>query len=147
MINKICKLQDEVNSQTSGKDWRKKELLWTFAIQQECSELVESLNLKWWKGTTLDIKTSTYSEVIETTGMDYDNCVVEAVDLLHFLISYMQVQYTDEEIVDIFDRDIERIDNKYNLTTGSAEMKLDVFKKARNFDKGQTSKRLVDPSK
>ena len=64
MIKEIIQLQDEVNTKTSGKHWRSKELLWIFAMTQETAELIESLNLKWWKGTNLDIKDHTYDEVI-----------------------------------------------------------------------------------
>ncbi len=134
MIKEIIQLQDEVNTKTSGKHWRSKELLWTFAMTQETAELIESLNLKWWKGTNLDIKDHTYDEVIETTGMDFDNIVIESVDLLHFLISKYQIQFDNEEIEDMFNSYVTNYEPSI-LTKGSAEWKQDVFLCAREFIK------------
>ena len=67
----MVELQHELNIQTAGADYLKKGLAWNSAIIAESGELLDSLGYKWWK------KQTPYME----------NVKVEAIDLLHFMIS------------------------------------------------------------
>ena len=60
---------------------------YTLAIIQECSELMDSTNWKWWR-TKVDL-------------FDPQNAVVELVDILHFWVSACQVMGLEPE--DVFE--------------------------------------------
>ena len=66
----MVKLQHRFNQQLD-KDYLKKDWNWNSAIIAESGELLESLGYKWWKKQTPDM----------------ENVKVEAIDLLHFVIS------------------------------------------------------------
>ena len=73
-------LNERVNAPGQFREFETEEdmakwiLRWSQAIAQENSELVDSCPWKWWKKMDLD----------------YQNCVVEAIDMLHFLMSLFQ---------------------------------------------------------
>ena len=139
MIKQVIALQDEVNTITIGSNWREKEVAWTFALTQETAELIDSLKLKWWKDTGgLNIKDLTYDEVLGGTNPDFDNILIEVVDLLHFLISYYQIQFTNDEIEDIFTNATSGESATYNKVNCIATYKKQVFLAARAFIKNFT---------
>lgn len=70
MFKEIVRLQHNFNTRVF-KDYRKRKLNWNSAIIAESGELLESLGYKWWKKQQPDM----------------DNVKVEAIDLLHFVIS------------------------------------------------------------
>lgn len=63
-------LQHQFNKQVA-EDYLDKKFNWNSAIIAESGEMLDSLGYKWWKKQTIDM----------------DNVKVEAIDLLHFIIS------------------------------------------------------------
>lgn len=70
MFTQIIQKQIELNERITP-DWRAKD--WELAIIVETAEAIDSLPWKWWKAGGV---------------ADIDNLKVEAIDLLHFIISY-----------------------------------------------------------
>lgn len=66
-----CALRHEIYSEEKVVEWT---LNWSRALQQELSELIDSCPWKWWKDMEFDKQ----------------NAKVEAVDMLHFLVSLFQ---------------------------------------------------------
>ena len=82
-LDEIFSMQDTLNKRIgvntdgmSDEDKAKWVLNYTRAMQQEMSELIDSVPWKWW---------AKYQE------LDEQNAKVEVVDLFHFLISLAQV--------------------------------------------------------
>jgi len=101
-LDKIFSMQEELNERigviTKGMDDEKKTewvLNYSRAMQQELSELIDSVPWKWW---------AKYQK------FDQQNARVEVVDLFHFLISLAQVLGMSAE--DIHDAYIKK--NKVN---------------------------------
>jgi len=67
----LVSMQDRLNVQTAGKDWKSQELNFARALRLEAAEAMESTPWKWWKKGTLDLR----------------NLYIEAIDMLHFSIS------------------------------------------------------------
>ena len=79
MFKEIVELQNEFNKKVHP-NWIEQNYNWNSAIIVESGELLESYGYKWWKSQEQAI----------------ENVKVEAIDLLHFVISdYMQQQYND----------------------------------------------------
>lgn len=79
MFSTIVNLQHEFNKQVAV-DYLDKGFGWNSAIIAESGELLDSLGYKWWKKQEPDM----------------DNVKVEAIDLLHFVISeHIQFCYTN----------------------------------------------------
>lgn len=72
----MVELQHKFNEQTI-ENYLDKNLNWNSAIIAESGELLGSLGYKWWKKQTLDM----------------ENVKVEAIDLLHFVISESMQYY------------------------------------------------------
>lgn len=73
----MVKLQHKFNEETI-ENYLDKNLNWNSAIIAESGELLDSLGYKWWKKVVPDM----------------ENVKVEAIDLLHFVISdYLQKNY------------------------------------------------------
>ena len=78
-IEVMLKLQQELNDSTNGKGWergvtnRGKVIDWRRCILLEASELIESYPWKHWKSIDAE--------------PDYDNIMIEAVDIWHFVMS------------------------------------------------------------
>lgn len=68
----MAEMQDSLNK-VKFPDWRDRQLDWDSAILVETAELIEHLDFKWWSK--------------ERKGPDYDQARMEAVDILHFLLS------------------------------------------------------------
>lgn len=78
----MVELQHKFNEQTI-ENYLEKNLNWNSAIIAESGELLDSLGYKWWKQQIPDM----------------DNVKVEAIDLLHFVISdSIQMFYTNKKI-------------------------------------------------
>ena len=71
IFKKMVELQHNLNKQTAGENYLEKNLNWNSAIIAESGELLDSLGYKWWKKQEPDM----------------ENVKVEAIDLLHFVIS------------------------------------------------------------
>ena len=77
----MVELQHQFNKQVA-EDYLDKNFNWNSAIIAESGELLDSLGYKWWKKQEPDI----------------ENVKVEAIDLLHFVISdILQLNYNYEE--------------------------------------------------
>lgn len=74
-LHQIISMQIDLNNATV-KNWEDKNLDWDTAVLIETSEAIDSCSWKWWKKTENDI----------------ENLKVEAVDLLHFLISKLLIE-------------------------------------------------------
>ena len=70
IFEKMVKLQHQFNKQVA-EDYLDKSFNWNSAIIAESGELLDSLGYKWWKKQEPDM----------------ENVKVEAIDLLHFVIS------------------------------------------------------------
>lgn len=81
-LRQIVKMQNELNEATIT-DWINKGLDWDSAILVEVAEAIDSTDWKWWKAGETDLV----------------NLKIEAIDILHFLISKALVQYRDEELI------------------------------------------------
>jgi len=79
-VEQLMNLQDAMNAVAAGKAWMDgvteegRVINWPRAINLELAELVESLNWKWWK--SIDAES------------DIANARIEAVDVMHFVLSY-----------------------------------------------------------
>lgn len=71
MIYKIFNKQDELNIHTNGSNWKSMDIPWYRAIFIECSEMMDYLPWKWWKGGKLDL----------------EQLKLELIDILHFGVS------------------------------------------------------------
>ncbi|MDQ7054985.1 MAG: dUTPase [Persephonella sp.] len=96
----MLNLQEELNRKINEKwtDIRTKEDF-ARAIWIECAELVDSLPWKWWKKQKADM----------------ENVQIEVVDIWHFIMSYMLLEY----------REIENLISSYSIV---------AFKKGINED-------------
>ena len=103
MFKTMVELQHKFNEETI-ENYLDKNLNWNSAIIAESGELLDSLGYKWWKKQTPDM----------------ENVKVEAIDLLHFVISdYLQKNYDDHKFYVI--RTIEEfrmsfLDKGFNLS-------------------------------
>ena len=87
----MVNLQHKLNIQTAGENYLEKNLNWNSAIIAESGELLDSLGYKWWKKQEPDM----------------ENVKVEAIDLLHFVISdTLQMNYDIRNFSDILNSTI-----------------------------------------
>ena len=74
-FTEMWKLQDELNTQTSGPDWKEKNQNWNLAIKSEVMEFFDYIGWKWWKEPDAKKKPSDMQARLEL------------VDIWHFLLS------------------------------------------------------------
>ena len=114
MFKIIVEMQHKLNKQTAGDNYLEKNLNWNSCIIAESGELLDSLGYKWWKKQEPDI----------------ENVKVEAIDLLHFVISQTiqsfyntpskkikSVEKAIEEILFCFQDDLEYLEDEYKYKT------------------------------
>ncbi len=85
MAEQMLKMQEEVNTNTSGKKWRNKNHAWYLAALEETIELLESTGWYWWKPSAIDEK----------------NIQVELVDLMAFTLSFHLQDVEKDEYEDL----------------------------------------------
>jgi dimeric dUTPase (all-alpha-NTP-PPase superfamily) len=78
---KMVELQHSFNILAMGENYLDLNLNWNSAIIAESGEMLDSLGYKWWKKQEVDM----------------DNAKVEAIDLLHFVISERMQSYNHSE--------------------------------------------------
>ncbi len=84
-IKEMFLLQQKLNDETNGEGWEKgytkngKIINWKRCIYMECAELIDSFNWKHWK----DIE----------KPVDWENALVEVVDIWHFVMSLILEDY------------------------------------------------------
>lgn len=74
-FTEMWKLQDQLNTQTSGPDWKEKNQNWNLAIKSEVMEFFDYIGWKWWK---------TPDQTKKPSDMQ---ARLELVDIWHFLLS------------------------------------------------------------
>ena len=128
----IIKKQNELNIDILGENWIGKKANWKYAIFQEVSELIESLNLAWWKDTNIDIKDAIdYKTYLKyTKSMDTLNIHIELVDIFHFLVSYYIEKYGFDVTEELIDKYKEYAVKKHNYNT--VDTKLRIFASAKH---------------
>lgn len=95
-ILEMLELQDSLNSKTSWSDWRKwitnkwKTINWKRCIYMELAEAIDSISWKHWKN-------------IEG-WIDYENFKVELIDIWHFLMSELEIYYSNKELISIIEK-------------------------------------------
>lgn len=79
-FTEMWKLQDSLNTVTSGPDWRSKGQDWDLAIKAEVMEFFDYIGWKWWKDLSQG-----YGKPTDTQAR------LELVDIWHFILSaFMQ---------------------------------------------------------
>ncbi|WP_200764088.1 dUTP diphosphatase [Nitrosophilus alvini] len=90
-ILEMLQLQNQLNNDTNGPEWRKdvtkndKVINWKRCIYMECAELIDSFSWKHWKNID--------------SGIDTENIKIELVDIWHFVMSYLLKFHTPTELV------------------------------------------------
>lgn len=74
-FTEMWKLQDELNTQTSGANWKELNQNWDLAIKSEIMEFFDYIGWKWWKEP---------DQVKKPSDMQ---ARLELVDIWHFLLS------------------------------------------------------------
>ena len=86
MVKEMMSLQEKLNIETNGKDWKSgvtnkgRNIDWFLCVAMETAELIGSFNWKHWK----DINSS----------HDLENAKIELVDIWHFIMSQCIVRGT-----------------------------------------------------
>jgi len=92
-ILEMLQLQNELNSNTNGVEWRKditkngKMINWKRCIYMESAELIDSFPWKHWKDIEADL--------------DIENIKIELVDIWHFIMSYLLKFYNPVELANL----------------------------------------------
>jgi len=92
-ILEMLQLQNELNSDTNGSNWRKditkngKVINWKRCIYMESAELIDSFPWKHWKN-------------IEA-NLDIENIKIELVDIWHFIMSYLLKFHNPVELANL----------------------------------------------
>lgn len=126
IFKKIYKMQHELNilvGRDTINDPEKQKWLfdYTFAASSECQELMDCCNWKFWSD---EGHTDQYQKIL-----NLKNSKIEAIDILHFLISIFQIlDMTPDDIFKIYkmkhEKNILRQKNGYsilNKTNGDNE--------------------------
>ena len=77
----LCELQDTLNTNILGTDWKQQPIRWSTAIFTEACEAINYLGWEWWKSPNSDTK----------------QAQLEIIDMLHFAISGAIVNTSDYE--------------------------------------------------
>lgn len=108
-IEKLLKLQDELNILTAGENWKSgttnkgREIDWYRAIMMETCELIDSLNHKHWRAINAED--------------DIDNARLECVDIWHFILSQMLVEgFDDKKYINFENKPYNRDKTIYHAT-------------------------------
>lgn len=114
IFKKMVELQHQFNKQVA-EDYLDKNFNWNSAIIAESGELLDSLGYKWWKKQEPDM----------------ENVKVEAIDLLHFVISdYIQQEYNTykEYTYDFYKIEINEIADELKVCfSHDYDVKFDLF--------------------
>ncbi len=116
MILEMFKLQEELNRETNGEDWREgftkegKIINWKRCIYMECAELIDSFPWKHWKHS----------------NFNYSNLKLELVDIWHFVMSYILATTTFKEGVEIVNSSLNS-PSKIKIPSNLPLEKIDYF--------------------
>lgn len=117
----MLKTQDHLERVISGHGWWEMRHNYVLAIFQECSELIDHTNWKWWKSPT---------------DMEWDQIALEVVDLWHFVLAHnLQYAYQhDIPIEKIADAMQAKTDHINNAPTTLHEALYNLFDTARSMN-------------
>lgn len=76
----VCQMQDALNIKAAGVDWKEQNLGWDTAVFTEAAEAMNHLGWEWWKKPTPNL----------------DQARLEVIDILHFAVSGLLVNSTDD---------------------------------------------------
>ncbi len=105
LLLEMFELQQKLNDETNGKGWEKgytnqnRIINWRRCIYMESTELIDSFNWKHWKDINID--------------PDWDNIIIELVDIWHFVMSLGLEEYKNRNLGDIHTLVDYVIDTKY----------------------------------
>jgi len=103
-IKTLLDLQDRLNNNTAGTNWKKgiasngKKIYWDICILTECAEILESTTYKHWKDVSRQ--------------PDIENIKIEIVDILHFILSSYLERYDIKVVIDILVNSESRVMDK-----------------------------------
>lgn len=120
-----CKIGLDTINAPNKKDWLYQL---NVALHDESQELQNSCHWKWWS-----------KEVKENPDLqfkikDEGNAKIEAIDILHFLVSIFQVlDMTPEDVLKVYrmkhQKNIERQDNNYDIETKNEEDNEEIIRR------------------
>ena len=93
LLLEMFTLQQKLNDGTNGEGWEKgytkqnRIINWNRCIYMESAELIDSFNWKHWKDINI--------------APDWDNIVIELVDIWHFIMSLGLEQYKNKNLGDM----------------------------------------------
>jgi dimeric dUTPase (all-alpha-NTP-PPase superfamily) len=93
LLLEMFMLQQKLNDETNGEGWEKgytkqnRIINWRRCIYMESAELIDSFNWKHWKDINI--------------APDWDNIIIELVDIWHFVMSYGLEEYKNSGEGDI----------------------------------------------
>jgi dimeric dUTPase (all-alpha-NTP-PPase superfamily) len=105
MLIDMFTLQQKLNDATNGEGWEcgynkhNRIINWRRCIHMECAELIDSFNWKHWKDINIE--------------PDWDNVVIELVDIWHFVMSQGLERYKSRNLGNINDIVEYVMDTKY----------------------------------
>lgn len=133
-LEEIWKLQHELNCKIgldTINDPEKKKWLFqiTWALHDEVQELSNSCHWKWWSKEVKENPDLMFKGI-----RDEGNAKIEAIDILHFLISVFQVlDMTPEDVFEIYkqkhQKNVLRQDNGYDIETKNEEDNEDIIRR------------------
>lgn len=91
-VQHMLVMQDQLNCQAAGPEWRKENLNWKLAIISEVMELLDHKGWKWWKGKD--------SILTDEQCKGNKQLLLEVVDIFHFFLSVcMEQEATAEQFM------------------------------------------------
>lgn len=113
LIQSMCAIQDDLNTETSGDSWRISDTLYLRAAWIEAAELMDHIGWKWWKKQELDLP----------------QAQMEVVDILHFLLSWsMQWDMPVDDIVKLYNnREGNKKESEEGLLEDVEQLALDIL--------------------
>ena len=127
----IYKMQHELNCMVGMdtiNDPNKLNMLFKYAFQigDEAQELMKCSLTKWWVQEFKD------GGELFGTVLDKENAKIEAIDILHFLMSVFQIlDMTPEDILKIYklkhQKNVERQENGYSIAGKTEDDNLDII--------------------
>ena len=133
-LEEIWKLQHELNCKIgldTINDPKKKEWLFqlNWALHDEVQELANSCHWKWWSKEVKE------NPELKFKGIrDEGNAKIEAIDILHFLISIFQVlDMTPDDVLEIYkakhQKNVARQDDDYDIETKNEDDNEEIIRR------------------
>lgn len=134
MLEEIYQLQHELNlkvgvDSVDGFDKKKWLFPFTHAMHDEVQELSNCVHWKWW---SKDVKAN--PDLMLKGIKDEGNAKIEAIDILHFLISIFQIlDMTPEDILEVYrlkhGANMKRQDVNYDIETKNEDDNEEIIRR------------------